>query len=405
MPSIHRRTGHPPRIRDLLALQDKIEQDLGQLLARMGETGAWSVLGFAGLGHYAEQRLGWCRTTARERARLARGLRRLPLLHLAYRKGRIGFRSALVLARLLRRPDVDADGQRAWIEHASTVTTKRLADEARALSRWRATGESFEPPDPDDSEKGRASGGEDTPWVNSADREPGRLSGAAAGGGMARPVWPLTDAAWHRSIRRQAGTTCSRLRRLGHQAALSSHPEKIFHLSLPEDLAEPFLKTIEAARLACQRSAQAMGSGEGHESPPPDSAPSLLAARMFSMRARPVPAWVGLLAVLEEFARTWDTPHSGRRPSREAVYIRDGWRCMAPGCSSRRNLHDHHLVYRSRGGTDALANRICLCEFHHLRGEHGGLARCRGEAPLGVIWSLGREGKGGRYKNERMLRG
>jgi len=59
-------------------------------------------------------------------------------------------------------------------------------------------------------------------------------------------------------------------------------------------------------------------------------------------------------------------------------------------------------VTRSRGGTDDLSNRTCLCRFHHQRGEHGGLlAWRRGAAPLGLWWRMGRDGIGGRFRNER----
>ena len=90
-----------------------------------------------------------------------------------------------------------------------------------------------------------------------------------------------------------------------------------------------------------------------------------------------------------------------RRPG-DAVYARAGWCCMAPGCTSRRNLEDHHVIYRSRGGHDDLSNRICLCRFHHQRGEHGDLAACRGRAPLGILWRLGRKPLAVWYRNERV---
>jgi hypothetical protein len=115
---------------------------------------------------------------------------------------------------------------------------------------------------------------------------------------------------------------------------------------------------------------------------------------------------VGLLAILDEFVITWDPPTgaaSVRRPSGKEIYSRDGWRCSAPGCTSRGHLEDHHLVYRSRGGSNDPDNRICLCRFHDQRGEHGLLARCRGRAPLGVDWVVGRGGVGGRFRNERVL--
>jgi hypothetical protein len=60
-----------------------------------------------------------------------------------------------------------------------------------------------------------------------------------------------------------------------------------------------------------------------------------------------------------------------------------------PGCSSYRNLHDHHIVYRSKGGPDELWNRTTLCACHHQRGVHGGLVRCTGSAPEGLRFELG----------------
>jgi hypothetical protein len=112
---------------------------------------------------------------------------------------------------------------------------------------------------------------------------------------------------------------------------------------------------------------------------------------------------VGLLALLEEFVHTWDDPRMAPRRPSDDIYCRDGWRCTAPGCTSRSNLENHHLHYRSRGGCDAAWNRTSLCRFHHQRGEHGGLASCRGAAPLGIHWTLGRNGAGGRWRNEIRL--
>ena len=79
-----------------------------------------------------------------------------------------------------------------------------------------------------------------------------------------------------------------------------------------------------------------------------------------------------------------------RRVRREhRVFERDGWRCTVPGCSSFRNLQDHHIVFRAAGGSDALANRTTLCAWHHLRGVHAARVRCRGTAPGALVFELG----------------
>jgi hypothetical protein len=71
------------------------------------------------------------------------------------------------------------------------------------------------------------------------------------------------------------------------------------------------------------------------------------------------------------------------------VFARDGWRCTVPGCSSFRNLQDHHVVFRSAGGSDRLANRTTLCAWHHQRGVHAGRVRCSGRAPRWLRFDLG----------------
>jgi len=76
-----------------------------------------------------------------------------------------------------------------------------------------------------------------------------------------------------------------------------------------------------------------------------------------------------------------------RRP--DPVMERDGYRCAVPGCTSRRNLHDHHIVFRSACGSDAWENRITLCAFHHQRSLHAGLLRIRGRAPDELAFELG----------------
>jgi hypothetical protein len=76
-----------------------------------------------------------------------------------------------------------------------------------------------------------------------------------------------------------------------------------------------------------------------------------------------------------------------RRP--DPVMERDGYRCAVPGCTSRRNLHDHHLTFRSAGGSDAPENRLALCAFHHQRCLHVGFLRIRGRAPDGLVFELG----------------
>lgn len=351
------------QIRALIALEDDLQSRLGRVLADMAERGAWPRLRFAGVGHYAEERLGVSRTSAEDRVRAARSLRPFPVIRAAYEEGRIGLEATLLITRILGRGPVDAVVERAWLLRAAEATVKRLRDEARALGR------------------------------------------GGSGRAPERP-FPLDDPDWHASLRREPGTARERVGRFGIEAAERPSPDVFLRLRLPHDLAGDFLAAIEASR----RRLSAIVDSVPWDEPWPDvrAAPSVLAARTFSAGSRRVPAWVGLLALLEDFVLTWDPLTQGRerasqkRPS-DPVYARAGWRCTAPGCTSRKSLEDHHIVYRSHLGCDEMSNRTCLCRFHHQRGEHGDLASCSGEAPLGILWRLGRKEMGVWYRNERRV--
>jgi hypothetical protein len=49
---------------------------------------------------------------------------------------------------------------------------------------------------------------------------------------------------------------------------------------------------------------------------------------------------------------------------RRAVLLRDA-RCRVPGCGRRRGLQAHHLLPRSWGGDDVIANLAAVCPAHH----------------------------------------
>ena len=378
------------QIRALLALEDDLDARLAKVLAGMAERGAWPRLRFAGVGHYAEERLGVSRTSAEDRVRAVRSLRQFPLLRAACEAGRIGFEACLLILRILGRGPVAADLERAWVARAEEATVKRLRDEARALGRTRAL---------------RASG-----LAGATEAAPDQPDPSHAA--------PLDDAAWHASLRREPGTARDRVQRFGTDAAERPGPDVFLRLRLPHELAADFLGVIESARQRLSVLADSVPWDEPW--PDPHATPSVVAARTFSVRSRRVPAWVGLLALLEDFVLTWDPVRSVRRagamtdaPARvspaaprrhgDPIYSRAGWRCMAPGCTSRKNLDDHHVVYRSRCGPDSHDNRVCACRFHHYRGEHGELASCRGRAPLGILWRLGKKDLAVWYRNERRI--
>jgi hypothetical protein len=75
-------------------------------------------------------------------------------------------------------------------------------------------------------------------------------------------------------------------------------------------------------------------------------------------------------------------------PRAHRVFARDGWRCTVPGCTSQRNLHAHHILFRSAGGSDDDANLTTLCAAHHQRGVHEGAIRISGRAPGALLFEM-----------------
>ncbi len=93
--------------------------------------------------------------------------------------------------------------------------------------------------------------------------------------------------------------------------------------------------------------------------------------------------------ILRHALEVWSDVPRHRNP----IFDRDGWRCRVPACSSRRNLHEHHIVFRSHGGGNQRGNRVAICAWHHLRGIHGGVVRAAGDANRSIHWQLGVNGK------------
>ena len=98
-----------------------------------------------------------------------------------------------------------------------------------------------------------------------------------------------------------------------------------------------------------------------------------------------------LEAMCDHVIEVWSAPER-RLPAWERrarrVYERDGWRCVVPGCHSYRNLHAHHIRFRSLGGSDELGNLATLCAAHHQRGVHAGQIRIHGTAPHALRFEM-----------------
>jgi hypothetical protein len=119
--------------------------------------------------------------------------------------------------------------------------------------------------------------------------------------------------------------------------------------------------------------------------PAPASVAVLLREAIAAFTERGDPPWAGVERLLTHAETTWTALPRHRDP----IFERDGWRCAVPACSARRELQDHHVVFRSQGGDNGRDNRITVCAAHHLHGIHQGRIRARGRAPDALVWELG----------------
>jgi len=431
----------------LVRMQDEIQIDVGELLLELHDNRMWRALGFRSLEAYAEERLGMGGSTAHQRVGLARRLPRLGLVRQAYESGQIGTEAAGHLVRRMQDLPPDEALQRQWLRHVMPLTVKRLRDEDRFEHRRQllaqvalacamtpgyssstpeipgapvdesATGEGacqssrrFPLGETDGQVSKETSGSGDAPCQTSrrfpldegaeGASKPSR-TGLRSRNPILPPPVPLDDATWRRSLVRYPGDICNQafalacglMERVVRKGPLLQVP---LILSLPEDDGFALQGCIEAARRRLSEPDDALSPARDSQLPP-----SGRIARFFVQRKERVPEWVGLLALLEE----WIWEHDGKAPRRSVhpIFARDSGRCMAPGCTSRARLEVHHLRYRSHGGSDTPDNLILLCALHHRQGEHGDLARCRGKAPLDVVWRLGHSALAVWYRNERRL--
>ena len=97
------------------------------------------------------------------------------------------------------------------------------------------------------------------------------------------------------------------------------------------------------------------------------------------------PPWEGLERLLRHVTAEWERCPRHRDP----IFERDGWRCAVPACTARTSLHDHHVLYRSRGGDNTRDNRVAICAAHHLNGIHRFRIRVSGVAPHDLTWEVG----------------
>jgi len=104
-----------------------------------------------------------------------------------------------------------------------------------------------------------------------------------------------------------------------------------------------------------------------------------------------LPDWAVATLLFKAAQDEWDRTDPARVPTERRILDRDGYLCQAPGCSSRKNLEVHHIIFRSNGGSDDDHNLVTLCHQHHHHAVHRHTMRLTGEAPHNLTWEMGRD--------------
>jgi hypothetical protein len=315
------------RLRRALGGERRLEAQMSPLLLAVARGRLYRATACSSLGEFAREWLGMSPSKADALLRLERACQIAPPLREAYRAGRLSWAQAQQLVPLVKREDAEP-WCAAWVAPAEQISVRRLGDEvARALALGTLEPPPLDPPTGnwDDGGDGAADGG----TADCEAAESARVAGAGASDSQTG-AYPTT------------------------------FPKTMtFFFTTPRDVARFF----RGALATVQRRIERRNGRTASESEALD-------------------------AILEHSFETWGLANAELQREHR-VFERDGWRCTFPGCTSYGNLHDHHLEYRSHGGSDELENRTTLCVWPHQRGEHAKVVRCRGKAPGKLRFELG----------------
>ncbi len=386
------------RIRRAQRAMQRLDFQIGRLLRTLADRRLHQAMGFRTLARYVRERLGFSSRKASMLMSIERrSWQTSTELTEALREGAITPLKAAALMPVLSEWTASA-----WIERARTVTLRRLTDEVGWALDKRDFEGSFLPVAPPPAGMALAD-------LQSALRSAlaeARRGGLASGDGQAINAWQTTGEWQVNGDSQMCAQSVDRLLRNDADycedgAACAEFDRHII------GSAQVNGDSQMCARLADRVSAEMDCAGDDRMPRPALLSPSprrmepivsseirfrgprsvaLLFADAIAAWSRPGQApWKGLWRVLAHVIEQWLSEPRHRDP----VFERDGWRCAVPGCSSRRNLQDHHLLFRSRGGDNSRDNRIALCLWHHQHGIHDGIVSAHGRAPDDVHWKLG----------------
>jgi hypothetical protein len=331
------------RLREAVRLRQNLAWHQGRLLRTFANLGLHRELGFGSLGRYCCERLDFGLRRARQLIALERHLLELPGIAEAYRQGTVSWVRATALARV-----ADESNEEDWLYLARSVTVRRLREEVALaeadLDRpWAPAGE-------------RQHRRGDPPGIDGAGRVRLRLPSPFRSD---RPVPDRPADAPDGEVQTCAAGSAAE----GVQTcAPGSSSWTRIRFWAPEDVARLWQHALNVCRLA-----------EGGS----------------------LADWECVDRMIASFRQSWEARQDAAWQRWYRIFERDGWRCRVPGCSSRRNLQEHHVVFRAQGGRDDDDNLVAICATHHLQGIHAGRLRCH-RLPDGLLaWEFGAQDGGG----------
>jgi hypothetical protein len=398
------------------------------LIGELDEREAWAVHGVRSCAHWLSWQLGWTSTTARERVRVARALRSLPLVARALAAAQVSYSQVRALTRV-----AEATTQASWLELARFCTGAQLEKAARGAQRARR-------PDRDPAERpvkppARVDWDDDGDLVltlripapqavcvlaaleqiqaaEQADRDaaleelvsqvvPGPASAeapAAEGPDLAavraadplqeypyvEPPYPvaLDGSGWRRTEEERAAEHAAIRaweRRRDEERAIrdawNARREQLLleaaaqrvptgRATLADALVRAVLRPRDCPAVTVQLLEDPV-SGWARTTHDELLPPAALDRVLETLPRKRTRR--GPLAAANDRARH-DLGRSSRVVSpalRRLLGAVDGERCRFPGCTHTRDLHAHHLTFWSDGGRTDLANLALLCGRHH----------------------------------------
>jgi hypothetical protein len=370
------------------------EAHLIGLIGELDARDAWAAAGLLSCAHWLSWRLGLGLVAARERVRVAKRLRELPLITEAFQAGRLSWTQVRAITRVSEVLD-----EAAWLVYARSCTGEQLERLVRAVNR--ATRPERDAADPE------LAAWQTRPRVRRSDDGMVHLSfvvpeqvsevvlaglervlsqihaeraAAEAADGEAdasaeaspplkelQPEEPavrdwsaVTDAEqqalqqWHRDCQQVTRRNTERARQLAEQRA-AEQPITLTHALVrlaTAALDAPGLKPLavkERLRVGVDPLSGWARTRSGELLPPGTlSCPE------------------GPLVPLDRTA--FDAGRTSREvplPLRRLLGDIDGERCRFPGCSRVTHLHAHHVLFWSHGGGTDLDNLVLVCSRHH----------------------------------------